>query len=71
MSTLFEKIIAREIPATIEYEDSEIIAIRDIAPSAPLHLLIIPKLAIPGVNNLTAEHEALIGRIYLVAQQLA
>lgn len=71
MSTLFEKIIAREIPATIEYEDDEIIAIRDIAPSAPLHLLIIPKKPIPSVNQLTHDDEALVGRIFLVAQQLA
>ncbi len=71
MSTLFEKIIAREIPATIEFEDDEIIAIRDIAPNAPLHLLIIPKKPIPSVNQLTTDDEALIGRIYLTAQRLA
>ena len=51
--TLFQKIIDREIPATIEHEDDQVIAIRDIHPNAPLHLLIIPKKPIPSVNELT------------------
>ncbi len=69
--TLFEQIIDREIPATIEYEDDRVIAIRDIQPSAKLHLLVIPKKPIPSVNDLTDEDAPLIGHIYLVAQQLA
>ena len=69
--TLFQKIIDREIPATIEYEDDRVIAIRDIQPSAELHLLVIPKKPIPTVNDLTEEDAPLVGHIYLVAQQLA
>ena len=69
--TIFERIINREIPATIEYEDHEIIAIRDVAPIAPVHILIISKRVIPSVNALSAEDSALVGRIQLVARDLA
>ena len=69
--TIFERIIAREIPSTIEYEDDEIIAIRDIAPSAPLHLLIIPKRVITSVDALTGDDATLVGRVFLVARDLA
>lgn len=69
--TIFERIIAREIPSTIEYEDDEIIAIRDIAPSAPLHLLIIPKRVIRSVDALTDDDTALVGRVFLAARDLA
>ncbi|MBC8124762.1 MAG: HIT domain-containing protein [Candidatus Kapabacteria bacterium] len=69
--TVFERIINREIPSTIEYEDHEIIAIRDIAPIAPVHILIISKRAIPSVNVLSSEDSALVGRIFLVARDLA
>lgn len=69
--TIFERIIAREIPATIEYEDADIIAIRDIAPSAPVHVLIIPKRVITSVDALVDADAELVGRIYLVARDLA
>ena len=69
--TLFQQIIDREIPATIEYEDDKVIAIRDIQPSAKLHLLVIPKKPIPTVNDLTEADAPLVGHVYLVAQQLA
>lgn len=69
--TIFERIIAREIPSSIEYEDDEIIAIRDIAPSAPLHLLIIPKRVIKSVDALEENDVQLIGRVLLVARDLA
>lgn len=69
--TLFEKIIDREIGSTIEYEDDDVIAIRDIAPSAPLHLLIITKKVIPSAHHITSDDAALIARVYYVAQQLA
>lgn len=69
--TIFERIIAREIPATIEYEDAEIIAIRDIAPTAPVHVLIIPKRAITSVDALAESDTELVGRIFLVARDLA
>lgn len=68
---IFQKIIDKEIPSTIEYEDDRVIAIRDIAPSAPVHVLIIPKKHIASAHNIEAEDAALIGHVYLVAQQLA
>lgn len=69
--TLFQRIIDREIPATIEFENDEIIAIRDIAPSASTHILVIPKKPIPTVNDLTDSDAELIGKVYLVARDLA
>ncbi len=69
--SIFMKIIRREIPATIEYEDDDIIAIRDIQPIAPTHILIIPKTLIPTVNDLAEADAALLGRMVLVAQKLA
>lgn len=69
--TLFQKIIDRDIGSTIEYEDDEVIAIRDIAPSAPLHLLIITKRVIPSAHHLTQQDSELIGKVFSVAQQLA
>lgn len=69
--TIFQRIIDREIPATIEFESEDIIAIRDIAPSAATHVLIIPKRMIPTINDLTEADAALVGRVYLVARDLA
>jgi histidine triad (HIT) family protein len=69
--SLFTKIIKREIPATIEFEDDDIIAINDIDPKAPIHILIIPKKQIETINDLNEEDAHLIGKIYLVAKQLA
>lgn len=69
--TIFERIIQREIPATIEYEDDEIIAIRDIAPSAQIHVLIIPKRVIASVDAVTGPDAELIGKVFLVARDLA
>ena len=69
--TLFQRIIDREIPATIEFENDEIIAIRDIAPSASTHILVIPKKPIPTVNDLTDSDAELVGKVYLVARDLA
>src|SRR5487761_2349724 len=69
--TIFERIIAREIPATVVYEDSELIAIRDIEPKAPVHILVIPKRPIPSTNDLTADDEALVGRMVLRAAKIA
>lgn len=68
---IFQRIIDREIPATIEYEDDEIIAIRDIAPSAPIHVLIIPKRAITSINTTVDADIETIGRVFLVARDLA
>jgi len=69
--TLFERIIAREIPAKIEHEDALCIAIHDIEPQAPVHLLIIPKKPIPRLAAAVASDEPLLGHLLLVAGELA
>ena len=69
--TIFSKIIRKEIPADIVYEDDEILAFRDIAPQAPVHFLIIPKKLIPTVNDVTPEDERVMGRLFSVAARLA
>jgi histidine triad (HIT) family protein len=65
--TLFEKIIARQIPADIVHEDDHCIALRDISPQAPIHILIIPKKPIPRVGEATAEDQAQLGALLLAA----
>lgn len=69
--TIFSKIIRKEIPSDIVYEDESILAFRDITPQAPVHFLIIPKKVIPTVNDVTSEDEQVLGRLFLVAAQLA
>lgn len=69
--TIFNKIINREIPADIVYEDDLSLAFRDINPQAPIHLLIIPKRAIATINDLEAGDRELVGHLYLVAAKLA
>jgi len=69
--TIFTKIINREIPAQIVFENDEIIAINDINPQAPVHILIIPKKVIPTINDLMPEDAELIGKMFLVAKQIA
>ena len=69
--TLFEKIIAREIPAAIVYEDDLVLAIRDINPQAPVHVLIFPKKVIPRIAEAKAEDERLLGHILLKAAEVA
>ena len=71
MSTVFSKIIAKEIPADILYEDELVLAFRDIAPSAPVHVLIIPKKEIATANDVTAADEAALGRLFTAAAQIA
>lgn len=71
MSSIFTKIIRREIPAKIEYEDDAIIVIHDIAPQAKHHLLIIPKKEIPTINDITSEDTNLIGEMFQVAKKIA
>src|SRR5690349_20040502 len=68
--SLFAKIIAREIPAKIAYEDDRYIAIHDIAPQAPLHLLVIPKKQIPMLNDLSPADAELVGGLLLIAKDL-
>lgn len=69
--TLFEKIIAREIPARIVYEDDLVIAFHDIAPQAPTHVLVIPKKPIPRLAETGAEDQALLGHLLLKAAEVA
>lgn len=68
---IFCKIIKREIPSSIVYEDSEIIAFRDINPAAPIHILVIPKKHIGSLVDLEQEDELLIGKIYTVINKIA
>ena len=68
--TLFTKIIARQIPAKIAYEDDRYIAIHDISPQAPVHLLVIPKKVIPTLNDLEPADAELVGGMFLVAKRL-
>jgi histidine triad (HIT) family protein len=69
--TLFEKIIAREIPANIVHEDDLCIAFRDINPQAPLHVLVVPKKLIPRVGEAAPEDAATLGHLLLTAAQVA
>ena len=69
--SIFSKIIKREIPAEIVFEDNEIIAIKDINPQAPIHILIIPKKEIPTLNDLNENDAQLIGKIFIIAKDLA
>ena len=71
MSTIFSKIIAKEIPADIVYEDDLVLAFRDIAPQAPVHILIIPKTEVATVNDVAPEYEAALGRLFVVAAKIA
>jgi len=69
--TLFKKIIDREIPAKIVYEDDLCLAFEDIRPQAPTHLLVIPKKEIPSVDGIAEEDEVLVGHLFLVIRKLA
>ena len=71
MSTIFGKVIAREIPATIVYEDDLCLAFRDINPQAPQHVLLIPKKEIPRLADATAADEALLGHMMIAASKVA
>ena len=69
--TLFEKIAAREIPAQIVYEDDQVLAIRDIKPVAPTHVLIVPKKPISRIAAAQADDGALLGHLMLKAAEVA
>jgi histidine triad (HIT) family protein len=71
MPTIFSKIIAGEIPATIVYKDDRVTAFKDINPAAPVHILIIPNKEIPTVDDVTEEDEAVLGHLFVVARQIA
>jgi histidine triad (HIT) family protein len=69
--TIFERIIAREIPAKIEHEDEQCIVLHDVQPQAPVHLLIIPKKALPRIGAATNDDQALLGHLLLTAGKVA
>jgi histidine triad (HIT) family protein len=71
MDCVFCRIVAGEIPADIVYQDKALLAFRDINPQAPTHILIIPKSHIASLADITAKHQALMGRIILLARDLA
>jgi len=71
MPTLFERIIAREIPGDIVHQDDRVTAFRDIQPRAPVHVLIVPNKAIPTANDIEDTDEALVGHMFTVARDLA
>ncbi len=69
--TIFKKIIDREIPARIVYEDDLCLAFEDIHPQAPAHLIVIPKKEIPTVNLVCAEDEAIVGHLFSAMRAIA
>lgn len=70
-TTLFGKIIRREIPADIVHEDDDLIAFRDIAPQAPVHVLFVPKTPIATLDDVTSEQAVIIGRLAYAAAEYA
>jgi len=69
--TIFGKIVRREIPADIVYEDDDLIAFKDISPQAPVHVLFVPKTTIATLNDLTPAHADLVGKLFLAAANYA
>jgi histidine triad (HIT) family protein len=71
MTTLFAKIVRREIPADIVYEDDDVLAFRDINPQAPVHVLFIPKRAVATLNDLADADATLVGKLVVAAARWA
>lgn len=69
--TIFSKIIRHELPADVVYEDEHVMAFRDINPQAPVHVLVVPRVEIPTVNDIEPGQAELIGRMVLAAQKIA
>lgn len=69
--TIFERICTREIPATLVYEDDQVVAFRDINPQAPVHVLIVPRRVIPRLAEATPGDQALLGHLVLKAAEVA
>lgn len=69
--TIFDKIIGRQIPADIVYEDDRVLAFRDIAPKAPVHVLIVPKKGITRISEVKADDAPLLGHLLLKAAEVA
>jgi histidine triad (HIT) family protein len=71
MPTIFSKIIAKEIPANIVYQDDLVTAFKDINPVAPVHILIVPNVEIASMNDVQPDHEQTLGHLFTVAKQVA
>tara|TARA_B100001029_G_scaffold144648_1_gene124723 strand:+ start:203 stop:544 length:342 start_codon:yes stop_codon:yes gene_type:complete len=71
MSTIFTKIINKEIPANIVYEDDDFLAFNDISPQAPIHILIIPKKEIKTINDISLSDTIILGKLFLIAKKIA
>jgi histidine triad (HIT) family protein len=71
MPTIFTKIIEKQIPADILYEDERVLAFKDINPQAPIHFLVIPKKHIATTNDISEEDEAIVGYMHRVASKVA
>lgn len=71
MASIFTKIINREIPSDIVFENDKVIAFKDINPQAPIHILVVPKKEIPTINDIKEEDKELIGEVYLVIGKIA
>jgi histidine triad (HIT) family protein len=71
MSTIFSRIIAREIPARIVYEDEQCLAFHDVHPQSPVHFLVVPKREIARIGETSSADEALLGHLLVVAQTVA
>ena len=69
--TIFSKIVRKEVPADIVYQDDQVTAFRDINPLAPTHILIVPNNLIPTADDVTPEDEPLLGHMFVVATQIA
>ncbi len=69
--TLFEKIVARQIPADIVYEDDLVLAFRDINPQAPVHILLVPKRAIPRIGDAASSDQSTLGHLLAKAPEIA
>ena len=69
--TIFEKIIARQVPAKIIWEDDDAVAFHDVNPQAPVHVLIVPKRVLPRLAEAKDEDRVLLGKLLLVARDLA
>ena len=69
--TIFKRIIDGEIPASVVYEDDQCLAFHDVAPQAPIHILVIPKKEIASIAHNTPEDKALIGHLFIVIQTIA
>ena len=68
--TIFDKILAKKLPAEVVFEDDRVLAFRDIHPRAPVHLLIVPNKAIATANDIADADEALVGHMFTVARDL-